>query len=146
MNDYYGVRRYDVSSWELPTQQPTILMAQLCANFVRYEADGRILHTLNSDYDTRLRSLLAVMRHHGAQFLIFPEYACPLHLWPDFVADLTELADGSVCILPFEHLLLQQFEQLVTDLQVGATNRLLLEEIVEDIKATLPTADRQRAI
>lgn len=145
MDGFYTTRQYRVD-WQLPTRQPTILIAQLGAKFVRDKGGGRLVHQPDPNYVTTLRSAVAAMAAHGAHVLVFPEYTCPLMAWPEVLDELRRIPEHGVCVLPFEHLTLNEFERLIEALPATSENRDFLKDVLQHIYAGVPSADQSRAI
>jgi tetratricopeptide (TPR) repeat protein/predicted amidohydrolase/predicted transcriptional regulator len=139
MEDVYSLEDYDVD-WELPTLQPTILLAQLTSRLVLPPSDRGIRQADDPEYLVRLRAAAAALLDHRADFLVFPEYACPLRFWPEMLSALQHTPHGSVCILPFEHLRLGEFEHLILDLPASPTNRVLLDRVLDQVVASTASA------
>jgi tetratricopeptide (TPR) repeat protein len=145
MKSPYRSRVVQVPGWRLPTDRPRVLVAQISLDFATpVDDDGRIRSAPSSDRDALLLELIQSLGPRDAQFLVLPEYACPLALLPRLLDTAqTSIPEGAVCLLPFEHLSVEEYHHLLAQVPlVGSIANLPQEYLLGDIQE----ADRARGI
>jgi len=133
--DPFRIERVSVSDWRLPSNEPRIFLAQTRAHFRTGNAfDGRIRHADDVPSVRLLVSALRFALHAKADIVVFPEYACPFQQRASLFSTLrAELRDGQACLLPFEHLTLQEYRRVLEEVVRDDLCTSSLEEIEESV-------------
>jgi len=111
----YRTQEILIGDWVLPTLQPVVTVAQLRANYVQPQGDDRRIRHLDDErYRQKLARALGAAMRSQANFIVFPEYAWPISASREALRLLQEdLRDGCCCVLPFEHLTLKEYEEVL---------------------------------
>lgn len=145
MTAKYSPVTIDVGSWRLRTQRPKVLLAQIPATYEPGEqTDRRMRHVRSAAYAERLISIINAQVDHDADFLVFPEYAWPVWAIDASVAALREhLVEGTLAILPLEHLPLGEVASVLSRFPIEASRRAA---VVSELEAAAVPAQRARTI
>jgi tetratricopeptide (TPR) repeat protein len=130
--------------WRLLHLEPKIAIAQLRANYQQPDGpDTHVRHVEDSAYDERLFATLTKCDEVGATFVLFPEYAWPRKLAARVVSHAKQnLREGTVWLLPFEHVRPAEFTSLLTIMPVAEELRV---RALDELKLALPSVDPDHA-
>lgn len=116
----YEAISYATRAWGPKSLQPLVVMAQLNAHYV--PISGPIRHEPNPKYDEQLIEVIRFAQKRDADFCVFPEFSCPVSAAAKLKSAASKAAQsGCVSILPFEHMLVEQYKGLLKKFGVSAT-------------------------
>src|SRR5687767_6409080 len=131
----YEAQIVDVTKWWGPQSlQPTIVIGQLNAHYV--PEPGPIRHQKSKDYEDRLIEVLRFAELQNADFCVLPEFSCPLSAAKRIFATLTKKSSRTAYVLPFEHVTVAEYKELLRIFEVSAFRR---KEEAHEIELMLPS-------
>jgi tetratricopeptide (TPR) repeat protein/predicted amidohydrolase len=120
-DERYVVTDVPLSTWTLPPTEPRIAVIQVRGKFKPGRAADRRLRVVDDDsYLQMLFDGLSFGEAQQANFVIFPEYAWPRSAAQKLIAYLkARPLDGTAWLLPFEHLSIAEYEEVLTTFEVS---------------------------
>ncbi len=141
-SEHFIAERVPLPRWQLRHRDPRVLLAQVRPPLAVPDGRFRIAH--ESRYVAELLALIRTARELEADFTVFPEYACPFAARRELISTVRENAsEGTAYILPFEHLTITEYDQLINDCGVAAD---VVKIDQDDIAGDVPEPERTRAI
>jgi tetratricopeptide (TPR) repeat protein/predicted amidohydrolase len=143
-DERYVVNEVLLSSWTLSTLEPRISVIQVQGKFMPTRAADRRLRVADDDsYVQTLFDGLSFGEAQQANFVVFPEFAWPLSAAKKLIAYLdARPRDGTAWLLPFEHLSIAEYEELLMTFDVSDDLRC---QERDDLYFLVPEAERDRA-
>ena len=131
----YDAQIVDVTKWWEPASlNPTIVIGQLNAHYV--PEPGPIRHQKSAEYEDRLIEVLRFADLQSADFCVLPEFSCPLAAAKRIASTLLKTSGRTTYVLPFEHLTVAQYKELLRTFSVAASRR---KEEAREIALMLPS-------